>query len=123
MYAVVLLAAMTSSGPSCYCQSAPILCCPVSHGCCGVIHFFWNAPTIVGLISPDDAKLWKDYVAALDDSERNDMQELWKKADDEGRLKLIAQVRGMRPSRPAPEPEREEKTSTRPARAVASNRR
>ena len=122
MYAVVLIAAMTSAGPSCHCQSGPVLCCPAYHGCCGVIQFFWTAPALVGLISPEDAKLWKDYTEALTDSERGDVQELWKKTDDAGRLELIAQVRAMRTTNKAPEPDREVKKPIRAGCQMASNR-
>ena len=122
MYAVVLIAAMTSAGPSCHCQSGPVLCCPAYHGCCGVIQFFWTEPGIAGSISSEDTKLWNAYIEALADSERGEVQDHWKKTDDAGRLKLIAQVRAMRTINKDKEPDREVKKPTRSSRQLVSNR-
>jgi hypothetical protein len=98
MYGVVLFAAMASAGPSCHCHSGPALCCPVSHGCCGVVRFFWAATPYAGVASAGDAKLWSDYLAALGDAERADVMALWKQSDEAGRLKLIAQVKANSPT-------------------------
>ena len=97
MYGIVLIAAMTSAGPGCHCQSGPVLCCPVSHGCCGVIQWNWIGSGVSGTMATEDSRLWNTYLEALSYSERADLQELWKSADDAGRLKLIAQVKAMRP--------------------------
>jgi hypothetical protein len=122
MYGVVLFAAMASAGPSCHCHSGPVLCCPVSYGCCGVVRFFWTATPYGGTASPEDAKVWSAYVEALRDAELADVLDLWKKADEAGRRKLLAQVKGMRPADKDREPDREVRTPHRSGRRVASNR-
>jgi len=124
MYGVVLIAAMTGVGPSYHCNSGPVLCCPVSHGCCGVIQYFMPAP-YSGTLTAQDAKDWGAYVDALRDSERADAVELWKKLDDAGRKKLLIQVRAMKsPDREKEkEPDKEVRGSIRPGHRLASNRR
>ena len=122
MYGVILFAAMASAGPSCHCHSGPDLCCPVSHGCCGVVRFFWVATPAGGTVSPEDAKLWGAYLAALGDGERGDAIELWKQTDDAGRLKLLAQVRAMQPRDKDREPDREVRSPHRSGRWAVSNR-
>ena len=113
MYGIVLIAAMTSAGPGCHCQSGPVLCCPVTCGCCGVIHFHWVATSIGSAISPSDSKLWNTYLDALTQSERADVLDLWKRSDDAGRQKLIAQIKAMRVPTKDRELDREVRKQTR----------
>lgn len=121
MYGVVLFAAMASAGPSCHCQAGPGLCCPVSCACCGEVRFFWSAVPYAGTVSTEDAKLWSTYVEALRDAERADVLDLWKKADEAGRQKMIAQVRSMQPPDKEREPDREVRAPHRSSR-LASHR-
>ena len=62
--------------------------------------------------------MWSAYVEALRGAERADVLDLWKNADEAGRLKLIAQVKAMQPS----DKDREVRTPHRAGRRVASNR-
>ena len=77
---------------------------------------------IAGLASPEDARLWNAYVAALRGAERADVLELWNTADEVGRQKMIAQVRAMQPPEKEREPEREVRAPHRSGGRVAFNR-
>ena len=123
MYGVVLFVAMTSAGPSCHCGSGPAICCPERHGCCGTIQFFWGPPAGMGALSEEDARIWNAYLAALTHTERAEVLELWKRADEAGRMKLMGQVKEMQPPDKGREPDREVRNSERTGRRVASNRR
>ena len=119
MYGVVLIAAMTSGGPDCHCQSGPRICCPVTYGCCGVIQFHWIATSIAGAISPDDGKSWNTYLDALAPTERTAVLDIWNRSDDEGRQKLMAQVKALKAPSKDRELDREVRKQDGPNRQVS----
>src|SRR4051794_9662611 len=47
-------------------------------------------------ITPAEEKLWNDYLKELHEHERNQMRDVWRKADEEGRRKLVKLLAQMR---------------------------
>ena len=122
MYGIVLIAAMTSAGPGCHCQSGPAICCPVTNGCCGVIQWNWMGTPAVGASSPEDGKIWNTYLEALTPTERADVLDIWNKTDDAGRQKLIVQVKAMKAPTKDREVDREVRKQGGPTRQVSRQR-
>jgi hypothetical protein len=97
----VLLAAMTGAGEAsgAHYFNAFEPCCPYGEGHFapgGVVLFFWPGPTA---LSEAEEQEWRDYVALLDDADRASVMDLWSLADRNGKQKLLAQVRKMRPTK------------------------
>src|SRR5262245_45369425 len=47
-------------------------------------------------ITPAEEKLWNDYLKELHEHERNQMRDVWRKADEVGRRKLLGMLAQMR---------------------------
>ncbi|MFO0925582.1 MAG: hypothetical protein U0736_00895 [Gemmataceae bacterium] len=99
MNVLVVLAAVAGWCPTCgggWCVAPEWLACPPGRPDAGLVAlFFEKAPTV----GPQVEKEWCDYVELLDFSDQGEIMALWHKADVNGKLCLINQVRLMKVKR------------------------
>src|SRR5262249_19949060 len=65
-------------------------------GCCGVIPNHLMAGPWSPSIAPADQKLWNDYLSELSYDDRQDIQDVWDRADFEGRRRLLGLLAALR---------------------------